>query len=249
MVARPSRPRMAPGVTAGAPASRVAGGAAVRLRWLSTLAALALAAACRWERPVDDSTRHALQTAAAGLSPAALESALAARACAVASGAVRPRRRQPHLAVIDYSAPSTQPRLWVFDLDLGAVVFHEWVAHGSGAGGEGPPVFSDVPDSHCSSLGAFATAELYTGTHGLSLRLDGLQPGVNGRARARDIVVHGAAYVSRDHITEWGRLGRSWGCPAVRVEVAEPLVRALADRALLYAWHDELPAAPLAACR
>ena len=210
---------------------------------------MALATACRRERPVGDETRRAMQRAAPGLPAAALQAALSARACAVAAGDVRPRRQQPHLAIIDYSASSTQPRLWVFDLDQGAVIFHEWAAHGSGPGGEGPPVFSDVPDSHCSSLGAFATAELYTGTHGLSLRLDGLQPGVNGRARARDIVVHGAAYVSRDHITEWGRLGRSWGCPAVRVEVAEPLVRALADRALLFAWHAEQPTGPLPGCR
>jgi hypothetical protein len=197
---------------------------------------------------VDHETRRALQAAASDLPPAALDAALTARACAVASGDVRPRRRQPHLAVIDYSAASTDPRLWVFDLHQGSVVFHEWVAHGRGPGGEGPPAFSDVPDSHCSSLGAFATAELYTGKHGLSLRLDGLQPGVNGQARARDIVVHGAAYVSRAHITEWGRLGRSWGCPAVRVEVAEPLVRALADGALLFAWHAEQTAEPMAGC-
>ena len=164
-------------------------------------------------------------------------------------GTVQPRRAQPHLAVIDFSTPSTLPRLWVFDLDARRVVFHEWVAHGSGPGGEGPPVFSDVPDSHCSSLGAYATAELYTGKHGLSLRLDGLQPGLNGRARERDIVMHGAAYVSQAHIEEWGRLGRSWGCPAVRVEVAEPLVRALADGAMLFAWHEDRTPPPLSGCR
>ena len=227
----------------------VSSGMASTLRTLVVVSGLLPAGACRWERSLDAETRTALREATVGLPDAALDAALQAHSCAVRTGRIEPRRVQPLLGVIDFSQPSTSPRLWVVDLDAGDVVFHEWVAHGSGPGGDGPPVFSDVPESHCSSLGAYATAELYTGRHGLSLRLDGLQPGLNGNARERDIVVHGAAYVSRAHIDEWGRLGRSWGCPAVRLDVAEPLVRALAGGALLLAWHADTPPPELADCR
>lgn len=215
-------------------------------RGVPTLLVL-LAGCAHRERPVDPSAVTAMLEAAPDLAPHVLNATVSARACAVRDGTAAPRRRQPHVAVIDYSMPSTKRRLWVFDLSDSTLVFHEWVAHGSGSGtstGDTPgPVFSDVPDSHCSSLGAFATAELYEGKHGLSLRLDGLQPGINGRARERDIVMHGADYVSEQHITDYGRLGRSWGCPAVRPGVSDDLVQALAGRAFLLAWHPDLDAA------
>lgn len=183
--------------------------------------------------------RQALAEAAPDLDPAVLDAALGVRACAVRAGDVVPRRRNPHLAIIDYGVDSTERRLWVLDVRAGVVRAHEWVAHGSGGGGEQVPVFSDVPESHCSSIGAYAGAETYVGKHGVSLRLDGLEPGFNGNARARDIVVHGAEYVSAQHIAEHGRLGRSWGCPAVRPAVSEAVVHALSGGALLLAWAPD----------
>jgi hypothetical protein len=178
----------------------------------------------------------ALAEAAPDLAPALLDTALGVRACAVRAGDVAPHRRNPRLGIIDYGRDSTERRLWVLDVRTGALLHHDWVAHGSGGGGEQVPVFSDTPESHCSSVGAFAAAETYMGKHGLSLRLDGLEPGFNGNARPRDIVVHGAAYVSEAHIRDHGRLGRSWGCPAVRPAVSDAVVRDLADGALLLAW-------------
>jgi hypothetical protein len=208
--------------------------------WLGFAALLSSPLGCaRWERPVQPAVVEAMQDHAPDLAPAVLSAAVAARACGVGRGDVDPRRRQPHLAVIDFSVSSSLPRLWVFDVRDGSLVFHERVAHGSNTGEDMATVFSDVPESHCSSMGAFSTAELYRGKHGLSMRLDGLEDGVNGHARERDIVVHGADYVSEEHVAEYGRLGRSWGCPAVRVEVSEALVRTLADRAMLLAWYPD----------
>lgn len=205
---------------------------------MRALAAAALLAGCRHEKPVSAEVVAAMRAAAPDLEPTVLDAALGARACAVRSGDVAPKRRQAHLAVVDFSAPSTDKRLWVFDVRTGALRWHEWVAHGSGGGGEQVPVFSDAEGSHCSSIGGFATAETYTGKHGLSLRLDGLEPGFNGAARPRDIVVHGADYVSAEHIEEAGRLGRSWGCPAVRPAVSAELATALAGRAMWFQWGD-----------
>lgn len=184
-------------------------------------------------------TRAALVEATPDLTPSTLDVALGVRSCAVRAGQVAPRRRNPRLGIIDYGRDSTERRLWVVDLREGVVLHHEWVAHGSGGDGEQLPVFSDIAESHCSSVGAYVGAETYEGRHGLSLRLDGLEPGFNGNARPRDIVVHGAPYVSEAHIREHGRLGRSWGCPAVRPAVSDAVVADLADGALLLAWSPD----------
>lgn len=164
-----------------------------------------------------------------------LADALRAVACARAS---RPPEvlssKDSILAVIDYSLPSTERRLWVIDLAKPALLFQELVAHGSGSGENLPTAFSNVSGSKASSLGLYRAAEVYDGHNGYSLRLDGLTPGYNDRARERDIVMHGAWYVSRKHLRMFGRLGRSWGCPALDKEVAKPVIDALSDGAWVY---------------
>lgn len=157
------------------------------------------------------------------LDPDVLAMALDATTCAETRGLVDSPET---LTVIDYSVPSTDPRLWVLDLRSGETLFEEVVAHGRGSGGNVPRWFSNRPDSYQSSLGLFVTGETYIGENGYSLRLDGLEPGINDHARDRAIVMHGAPYVDPLAAREHGRLGRSWGCPAVRDEVA----RALIDR-------------------
>jgi hypothetical protein len=161
--------------------------------------------------------------------------ALAARAadCARREGAV------DRLAVIDYSRPSSEPRLWVFDLDRGRLLFEELVAHGRGTGERLAEHFSNAEGSHMSSLGLFRTAEPYDGANGYSLRLHGLEPGYNDRAFDRAIVMHGAPYVSRDLIRKQGRLGRSFGCPAVRLGVARRMIDTLKQGALLFAYYPD----------
>lgn len=157
--------------------------------------------------------------------------ALTARDCAARERAVGTR-----LAVVDYTRPSTEVRLWVFDIPRARLLHAEHVAHGRGSGGDVPQAFSNVEGSYQSSLGLFATAETYIGGNGYSLRMDGLEPGINDAARERLIVMHGADYVDPAQARRQGRLGRSWGCPAVRSAAARPVIDALKDGQLLFAY-------------
>ena len=165
---------------------------------------------------------------------AVLDLALDAASCASRAGLVD---RPATLTVIDYSRPSTERRLWTFDLATGEALHHELVAHGQGSGGDRATLFSNVPDSHQSSLGLFATAETYVGKHGYSLRLDGLDPGFNDRARERAIVIHGAPYVSEAFARAQGRLGRSWGCPALGDHVARDVIDSIKGGNLVFAYY------------
>ena len=144
-----------------------------------------------------------------------------------------------HLAVIDYSLPSTRPRLWVFDVARGRLLFEELVAHGRNTGERLAERFSNVEGSKMSSLGLFRTAETYYGSNGYSLRLHGLDAGFNDNALARAIVMHGAPYVSDAIAERVGRIGRSWGCPAVRSEVARTVIDTLKGGALIFAYYPD----------
>ncbi|QEA40892.1 murein L,D-transpeptidase catalytic domain family protein [Pistricoccus aurantiacus] len=143
------------------------------------------------------------------------------------------------LAVIDFSLPSTEPRLWVFDLQRRKLLFKELVSHGQGSGNAMAETFSNVPDSHQSSIGLFRTLNSYQGSNGYSLRLEGLEPGVNDLAYRRAIVIHGADYVSEAFIEQTGRLGRSHGCPAVRQEIAAPLIDSIKEDQYLFTYYPD----------
>jgi hypothetical protein len=156
-----------------------------------------------------------------------------------------------HLAVIDYSLPSTQPRLWVFDVERGRLLFQELVAHGRNTGERVAQHFSNIEGSKMSSLGLYQTAETYYGSNGYSLRLRGLDAGFNDNALSRAIVMHGAPYVSEAIAERLGRLGRSWGCPAVRPEVARTVIDTLKGGALLFAYYPDrkwLSESPMLRC-
>jgi hypothetical protein len=165
-----------------------------------------------------------------------LELALRARECAVAYGDIQGESR---LAVIDYSLPSTRERMWVFDLAGERLLYREHVAHGRNSGENMTTSFSNVDGSHQSSLGLFRTAETYVGGNGYSMRMDGLEPGVNDNARDRLIVMHGAPYVNPAQAARQGRLGRSYGCPAVRSAVAREVIDILKDGQLLFAYYPQ----------
>jgi hypothetical protein len=164
------------------------------------------------------------------------ELALRATSCAVQSGAVTDPRT---LTIIDYSKPSTSKRLWVFDLHAHRLLYEELVAHGSGSGANVPTLFSNEPDSRKTSLGLFVTADTYIGKNGYSLRLDGLDAGFNDHARKRAIVMHGAPYVSAEFARAQGRLGRSWGCPAVSDAVARKLIDRVKGGGLVFAYYPD----------
>lgn len=177
-----------------------------------------------------------LSAAAPDADPKVLALALQARTCAMATEGAASTSR---LAVIDYSRPSTQTRLWVFDLKRKSLLFAEHVAHGRGSGDNMAQSFSNREGSHQSSLGLFRTAETYQGGNGYSMRMDGLEPGVNDAARDRMIVMHGAPYVDPLAALKQGRLGRSFGCPAVRPQVARELIDTLKQGQLLFAYYPD----------
>ena len=172
----------------------------------------------------------------AGVSTHIVDLAISAVTCGIASGdLVAP----PTLTVIDYSLPSARPRLWVFDLRSGQLLFKELVAHGRNSGVAVATHFSDKAGSHQSSLGLFRTADTYVGQNGYSLRLDGLEPGINGHARARAIVMHGAKYVDANVAGDSGRVGRSWGCPALREAIARQLIDAVRDGGVVFSYYPD----------
>jgi hypothetical protein len=166
---------------------------------------------------------------------AVIDLAIKAAQCAARAGA----RAASRLTVIDYSRPSTEPRLWVFDLGRGRLLFEEWVAHGKATGDNMARHFSNRLGSRRTSLGLFRTAHTYVGSNGYSLRLHGLEPGVNDRAFERAIVMHGAPYVSTDTVAKLGHLGRSWGCPAVRLAIAHRLIDEIRDGQLVFAYYPD----------
>jgi L,D-transpeptidase catalytic domain len=170
------------------------------------------------------------------LNNSVLKLALGAAACARSVGAVANERL---LTVIDYSKASTEPRLWVLDLVRERVLFEELVAHGRGSGENYATRFSNADGSHQTSLGLFRTADTYVGSNGYSLRLDGLEPGVNDRARERAIVMHGAPYVSDFQLRAVGRLGRSHGCPALRPAIARTLIDTIKQGSLVFAYYPD----------
>jgi len=172
----------------------------------------------------------------AGVPTDVLNLAMGAVSCGVASGDFQ---APPTLTLIDYSLPSTTPRLWVFDLHTGKLLFNELVAHGRNSGDNMATRFSDSMESKASSIGLFRTADTYIGHNGYSLRLDGLEPGFNGHARERAIVMHGAAYVDANTAKANGRLGRSWGCPAVREAVAHQVIDTVRDGGLIFSYYPD----------
>jgi hypothetical protein len=186
-------------------------------------AALTSLAAAEW----DDGSLGAIDRSVFDL-------ALGAATCAVQTGAVA---RPSTLTVIDYSKPSTAKRLWVFDLRSRELVYEELVAHGQGSGDNLARTFSNEPETHQSSLGLFAAQNTYIGKNGYSLRLKGLDVGFNDKAFDRAIVMHGAPYVSEAFARAHGRIGRSWGCPALPQAVARDVIDHVKGSGLVFAYY------------
>ena len=182
-----------------------------------------------------NSLAQALAKAAPDIKLQVLTRAVSAMQCAINHGAESATR----LAVIDFSLPSSQPRMWLFDLESRTLILQELVAHGQGSGDNYAKNFSNTEGSHQSSLGLFRTSESYMGKHGYSLRMDGLESGVNDKARARALVIHAADYVAESWIKDHGRIGRSQGCPAVRPEVARMVIDSLKGGQFLFSYYPD----------
>jgi len=198
--------------------------------------ALSMLSVCAASNASAQSSVADLSKLAPDANPKVLSLALQARACAADSLG---QAASPRLAVIDYSIASTKPRLWVFDLEQNKVLFRELVAHGQGTGENMALHFSNKDSSHQSSLGLFRTADTYTGHNGYSLRMQGLEPGTNDAAMSRAIVMHGAPYVNPAMAQKMGRLGRSWGCPALRPEIAHQVIDSLKNGQMIFSYYPD----------
>ncbi|MDA3953133.1 MAG: murein L,D-transpeptidase catalytic domain family protein [Bacteroidales bacterium] len=144
------------------------------------------------------------------------------------------------VSIIDFSKPSTEKRLFILDLKNQKILKKTFVAHGMLSGVNIAESFSNKRHSNKSSLGLYVTGETYQGKHGYSLRLDGQSTEWNDNARKRAIVIHGAKYVSESFIEKNGRIGRSFGCPAIPVEESEEIINLIKDGSSLFIYHPTL---------
>lgn len=143
------------------------------------------------------------------------------------------------LTLIDFRRSANEKRLWVIDLKTNRVLYHSLVAHGRNSGEVFATKFSNIPNSNQSSLGFYVTGTTYIGKHGVSLKLHGMEHGINDKAEARAIVMHGADYVSDSYINKVGRLGRSFGCPAVPMDSYKEIIGQLANRTCLFIYYPD----------
>lgn len=138
--------------------------------------------------------------------------------------------KSPIMTVVDFSKPASEKRMFIVDTQKNQLLKSTWVAQGSGKG------FSNTPNSHTSSLGSYITGAPYTGKHGPSLRVQGLDKGINDNAASRDIVVHGSNYIGD------GKTGQSWGCFAVPQNEAADIGKTLEGGTFIHAWAPNSPA-------
>ena len=144
------------------------------------------------------------------------------------------------LTLIDFSLSSNAKRLWVIDLATNTILYNSLVAHGRNTGDEFAKSFSNADRSFKSSLGFYSTGEIYNGKHGMSLKLDGLEKGLNDNARARGVVMHAANYVSESFIKNNKRLGRSQGCPAIPEALSKGIINTIKNKSCLFIYFPSI---------
>lgn len=146
-------------------------------------------------------------------------------------------RRSNYLTICDFSQSSKKKRLYIIDVENSKLVTNTYVAHGKNSGAEFANSFSNKPESLQSSLGFYITDNTYIGKHGLSLRINGVDPGYNDKALMRTIVIHGADYVNESRVQQGGYMGRSWGCPAVPKKEATDIITTIKNGTCLFIYH------------
>lgn len=182
------------------------------------------------------SVYDSLQLDLAGLSKQAYDYAVRGYEKLVSQGKLL---NQSIIAIVDFSQPSSQKRFYVLDMKNYKVLFNTLVAHGRNSGKEWATYFSNKPSSYKSSPGFYITGQVYSGSNGYSLRLDGVENGINDKAMKRAIVMHGADYVNESYIFSQGYIGRSQGCPAVPLRDAKNIINTIRDGACLYIYTPD----------
>ena len=147
--------------------------------------------------------------------------------------------KKRYLGIIDFTKPSNVKRLWIFDVSNNKLLYNTWVAHGVKSGELYSKHFSNKVSSRASSIGLYLTGDTYIGKHSTSLKLKGLESGFNDNVMRRTIVLHGAWYVSQDFVKKYGRIGRSWGCPAVADKLKAPIINTMKKGSLLVAYYPD----------
>jgi hypothetical protein len=143
------------------------------------------------------------------------------------------------LSIVDFSIPSFKKRLFVLDLLNEKLLFNTLVAHGRNSGQILATKFSNRSRSFKSSLGFYLTGETYNGQNGYSLRLMGMEQGINDNAYRRGIIVHAASYVNDDISRRYGRLGRSEGCPAIPADIHRFVIEAIKNGSCFFIYGKD----------
>jgi hypothetical protein len=143
------------------------------------------------------------------------------------------------LSIVDFSLPSSKKRLFIIDMEDGKLLFNTFVAHGRNSGRDVATKFSNRAHSFQSSLGFYVTGETYHGQHGYSLRLLGLEKGINDNALNRGIVMHAAPYVNEISAEKRGCIGRSEGCPAIPVDIHRPVIETIKNGTCLFVYGTD----------
>ncbi|HMO31395.1 MAG TPA: murein L,D-transpeptidase catalytic domain family protein [Lacibacter sp.] len=183
-----------------------------------------------------DSIYQALELTTAGLSEEAFEQAYKGYYKLREDGLVA---KEGLLTIADFSKPSTTRRLFVVDMQTLKMLYHTYVAHGRNSGLQYANAFSNKPQSNKSSLGFYLTLDTYMGGNGYSLKLRGLEKGINDKAYDRAIVMHGSDYVSDAFARNNGYLGRSLGCPAVPNQLTKPIINTIKNGSVLFIYHPD----------
>lgn len=148
-------------------------------------------------------------------------------------------RKKELLTIIDYSKPSTEKRFFVIDMDKKELLVYSHVSHGKNSGGNIATSFSNKVSSNKSSLGFFLTENTYIGGNGYSLVLNGLEKGINDKAKDRYIVIHGADYANPKVAKSQGRLGRSLGCPALPRDISKKAIDMIKNGSVLFVYGND----------
>ena len=180
------------------------------------------------------SVYDSLKLSLAGLSKSAYDNAKKGLDKLIEQGKLR---NSSIISIVDFSLPSSKKRLFVIDLKNYKVLYNTWVAHGRNSGREMAESFSNQESSFKSSPGFYVTGNTYRGSHGYSLKLEGLERGINDKAYERAIVMHGAEYVNPALVATQGFIGRSLGCPAVPVKMATPIINTIKNGSCLFIYN------------
>ena len=174
-----------------------------------------------------------LQLANAGLSQEVLTSAVKGYEKLLEEGVLG---NTQYLTIVDLSQSSRKKRFYLLDLENNKLAMNTFVAHGKNSGIDQAVKFSNAPESEASSLGFYVTKDTYSGKHGLSLKLAGMEDGFNDNAESRSIVVHGANYVNPSRVNS-AYMGRSQGCPALPEAVAPKVIKMIKGGSAIFVYH------------